>query len=175
MSLHQRRSGSATRILDALPDCLDDEQVRRLYQYVYRTVGNREDAEDLTERAYTETLCNTRDVNDGERFERRLFATARTLLKEHLRAFYRVDAPAALALDAEPVDLLAALPVRDRELLTRRFLRGETLGETAERLHISAHDALAAQWAAVTRAAQVAATRTASRIAQTSTCDCAAP
>ncbi|HKV83102.1 MAG TPA: sigma-70 family RNA polymerase sigma factor [Ktedonobacterales bacterium] len=179
MSLHQRPAGGAAHIHDALPERLDEELVRRVYKYVYRAVGNREDAEDLTERAFTRTLRDTRDVDDGKGFERRLFETARSLLAEHLRAFYRTDAPVALSWDGETDTLLAALPARDRELLMRRFPGGETLGETAERLQISAHDALAAQWSALTRAAQVAASIaakvTTGAAAHPFTCDCPAP
>lgn len=178
MSLHHQHTCDARQphsATDSQPAWPDDDQVRRVYQYLYRAVGNREDAEELTERAYTVTLRDLRDMNDGERFERQLFERARALLTERLRAFYRVDTPLALTWTIETDDLLAALEVRDREILTCRFLRGETLGETAERFDISAHDALAAQWSALMRAAQGAATMTASAAAQPSTCDCATP
>ena len=179
MSLHQRPADGATHIRDALPERLDEELVRRVYKYVYRAVGNREDAEDLTGRAFTRVLRDTRDVDDGEGFERLLFETARRLLTEHLRAFSRVDTPVALTWDGGADTLLAILPARDRELLTRRFLRGETLSETVERLQLSAHDALAAQWSALTRAAQVAASIaakvTTGAAAHPFTCDCPAP
>lgn len=134
---------------------LDDDVVRRVYQLMYRHVGNREEAQTLTERTF-ERAASSVSVTDHQRDgEEVLMRMARMTLTEHLRAVYHVSTP-RLRGDDLVGRLLARLPERERELLTQRFLRGASLDETASALQISPREALVMQWSALTHASQLA-------------------
>lgn len=147
---------------------LTEDQIRAVYQFMYQRVGNREDAERLTERACVETLRAARDMPGEDSLEEALWHTACAVVAEHLRWFY--DAPAAFpedvpdAEEAEQADattrardIMAQLPQRERELLARRFLANDSLAEAAAALHVTPGDAQALQWFALLHAAQLGA------------------
>lgn len=134
---------------------LDDGVVRRVYQLIYRHVGNRAEAESLTERAFERAAMAERGVDDQRDGESRLLHAARTVLTEHLRAFYPETTP-RLRDDDLAERLLARLPARERDLLTLRFRRGASLEETAAALRLTTGEALAMQWSALARAGRLA-------------------
>ncbi|MFI5271722.1 MAG: hypothetical protein ACHQ4H_01645 [Ktedonobacterales bacterium] len=76
---------------------LDDDQLRRVYRFMYRHVGNREEAEDLTTRACAQAIRmpTAPDGHMPASLEERLCQSMRAVVSEHLRWFYHAsdDAP----------------------------------------------------------------------------------
>lgn len=144
---------------------LTEDQIRAVYQFMYQRVGNREDAERLTERACVETLRAARDLPGEHSLEEALWQTACAVVAEHLRWFYDAsaafpeDVPSAEQADAttRARDIMAQLPQRERELLARRFLANDSLAEAAAALHVTPGDAQALQWFALLHAARLGA------------------
>ena len=149
----------------ALQPRLAENQIRAIYRFMYQRVGNREDAERLTERACVETLRAARDLPGEHTLEKSLWRTACAVVAEHLRWFY--DAPAAFPEDIPDTeksdaatrarDIMTQLPQRERELLARRFLANDSLAEAAAALHMTPGEAQALQWFALLHAAQLGA------------------
>lgn len=188
MRLHHKHIQETSRPLTApgaLGQDFSEQQVRDVYRFVYRHVGNREDAEDLTERAFSLANRASRSTQAASRrtagahhdmtMESRLYHTVRSVVEEYTRTVYH--SPQSLASDnsvdwagvaatrsAEQVTsgselagrILAQLPARDRDFLTYRFLYNDSLAETASRMGITPAGALALQWSALTHAAQLA-------------------
>jgi RNA polymerase sigma-70 factor (ECF subfamily) len=157
MGLHQR---------------FDEDQVQNVYRFIYRHVGNREEAEDLTEqtfiravRAAPTMVAEPSSVHSTDTMLRR---AACAVVTAYLGQVYRCylaasDDKLGDKLGDEPDDasataqrIFARLPERDRELLTYRLLRNFSLAETATRMRMSMNDALALQWSALTNAARIA-------------------
>jgi RNA polymerase sigma-70 factor, ECF subfamily len=168
MRTHHRRPGDDAQTphaTGALQSRLTDHQIRAIYRFMYQRVGNREDAERLTEHACVETLRAAHDLPDEQSLEETLWRTARAMVAEHLRWFY--DAPAATSEDipgaeeAEQAnatvwarDILAQLPQHERDFLTLRFLGADSLADAAAALHMAVGDARALQWFALLDAAR---------------------
>lgn len=156
-------------------------EIRGVYQFIYRHVGNREEAEALTERVFMLVIQPqaTRDAPGGATQtsrERRLARSARDVVVEYLRGFYPTlpplpdddivvwPDPASAASAENPSDaterathVLAWLSAQDRDFLTSRFLLNRSLAETAARMRLTLAQALAMQWSALSHAAQVGA------------------
>lgn len=170
MRTQHRRAGDDAQSLHATGAqrlATGEDQIRAIYQFMYRHVGNRSDAESLTERACSEALHAARelaDAHDEQTLDELLWRTAHTVVTDHLRWFY--GAPAAFTDEPasnEPTDaltqvrdILAQLPATERDVLARRFLANASLEETAAALHVTLGDALALQWLALTHAARIA-------------------
>lgn len=158
----------------------DDDQVRGVYQFIYRHVGNREEAEALTERACVRAMqMAPRDPPHGpdrRNTDSALRQAARSVIEEHLRWFYRrsFSSPQAAEVDMLPEfvaeehgkgasaadragRILAQLSARERELLMLRFFRHASLAETGAQMGLSPDDALALQWRALGNAARLMA------------------
>jgi RNA polymerase sigma-70 factor (ECF subfamily) len=168
---------------------LDEDQVRGVYRYIYGQVGNREEAEELTERAFARAMRAASQaapgVNTRQAMEALLLQTAHSVIAEQIRQPRRLSAPVpegqaggdtiaagpaaatdrVVHRDDEPAErvrrILAQLPPRDRDLLTWRFLRQASLAETADALHVTVAEALRLQWSALNNAARIAAGETA--------------
>lgn len=146
------------------PATIDEDQIRAVYQFMYRYVGNREDAESLTERACTQALRKARGLPGGRSLEEILWQTAESVAAEHLRWLYvsseqlDKETPASEQADAPTLVrcILENLPSRERDFLTRRFLGNVSLAETAATLHLTVNEALALQWYTLTQAARTA-------------------
>ena len=136
--------------LDAI-DALYREHSDRIYAYLAASVGNRQDAEDLT------ILTFVRMMESLDRFESRstpfaawLYRIARNLAIDHFRSAARARArhgaseeraaardesaedEALSVLDREVLrEELAALPLAQREVLTLKFVCGLTNAEIA--------------------------------------------
>jgi DNA-directed RNA polymerase specialized sigma24 family protein len=154
----------------------DEEQIRAIYRFIYRHVGNREDAESLTERACSEAVWAARSLPDGQPLDESLWQVAHAVVGEHRRWFYgalAVDSPAfeqagGLIGEGEaPPDaqsdppaqvarILAQLPPHERDVLTHRFLDNLSLADAATALRITPSEAQSLQWYALVRAARVA-------------------
>ena len=170
-----RKASRATTMRSWAPDA---RQLQEIYRFIYRAVGNREEAEELTERACLQALKAPSDACACQAMEIVLFQTAYLVVTEYLRGFYHgSSSPVSDELDdliagqvasaaqylnqpdeADRVQrILAQLPVREGALLTSRLLNNASLAEAAASLHLTLGDALALQWSALTAAAQAAA------------------
>jgi RNA polymerase sigma factor (sigma-70 family) len=158
----------------------DQDQVRGVYHYMYLHTGNREEAEDLTERACLRAMRSAPDAPTRQAMDSLIGQTARAVLVDYLRPFYgsaieeltnqcviaRPDAPVTRAAEEASATrqaerILAQLPEQDRELLRYRLRDGYSLSETALRMRIHPGDALRLQWAALERAARLVAVESA--------------
>src|SRR5215469_2831615 len=113
-----------------------------IYRFVYRKVGNKEEAEDLTSQIFLKVVSSLDRERSRQSMQQWLYLIARTIVANHWRAHYRLpmssldelldtgwEAPAeeeqAATSDsaADRVQrILHALPEQYREVLTCRFL-----------------------------------------------------
>ncbi len=154
------------------------ENLGPIYRYVYSKVGNREVAEDLTSQVFIKAIRSLNYGFNPQIIRKWLFQIARTTVADHWRAFYRT---ATSSLDAlleagwegptenedgdwlfercNSVDyvrrILQALPERDREVLTCRFLLGLSVRETAVRMGLTEENVKTSQFRALKRAANL--------------------
>ena len=149
------------------------EQFGLIYRYVYRKVGNRQEAEDLTSSIFLKAVRLLQPEGGPERMGHWLLRVARTTLIDYRRTHARVpnsslevlqaagwEGPAErdpFGLDGRPTErvqrLLQALPERERAVLTCRFLLGLSTRETAVRLGLKEGNVKAVQHRALKRAA----------------------
>src|SRR6185437_1260874 len=145
---------------------LSEDQIRAIYQFMYRNVGNQSDAESLTERACSEALRAAHDLadeHDAHSLDELLWQTAYEVAAEHLRWFYGSPlAPAEDAGDEEDTgagarvrEILMHLPAQERDFLSHRFLANASLDEAAAALGMTWSDAQALQWRALLQAARI--------------------
>ena len=142
---------------------LDEGQIRAIYRFMYRHVGNREDAERLTEQTCLQAARAARRPPEGQSLQKILWQTARTVVAEHLRWFYGALATTAADTSSDEQDdpparvrcILAHLPQRERDFLARRFLDNDSLADTAAALHMTPSDAQMLQWFALLGAARL--------------------
>jgi RNA polymerase sigma-70 factor, ECF subfamily len=155
---------------------LYQENLGPVYRYIYSKVRNREEAEDLTAQVFLKAARSLDLKRDTVSMRTWLFQVARTSIADYWRMRYRgatssledlleagwegpVDEEAPLAHSsraAERVhDILQALPERDREVLTCRFLLNLSLRETADRMGLTESNIKVMQFRALKRAAQL--------------------
>jgi RNA polymerase sigma-70 factor (ECF subfamily) len=127
------------------------DEFERVYAFIYARVGNRFDAEDLTQQVAVKALPRLREGAAPPLVRAYLFATARSVLggfwAERLRlpqAELGDETPdpgggAALEPSSEAAAWLAetldALPRHYRQVLELRFLEGCSIKEAAARMH----------------------------------------
>lgn len=155
------------------------ENLGPIYRYVYGKVGNREEAEDLTSHIFIKAIHSLDYMRDAQGTRSWLFQVARTTIADYWRAYYR---SATSSLDAlleagweGPIEheggdklleitsssadyaqrLLQALPERDREVLTCRFLLGLSVRETAVRMGLTEGNVKTLQFRALKHAADL--------------------
>jgi RNA polymerase sigma-70 factor (ECF subfamily) len=144
----------------------------QVYRFIYRQVGNREDAEDLTAQVFLKAIRSLDRTRDEASIRGWLFQTARTTLADHWRQFYRTplvsleffprlrSSPSRTAddpLSHEGVErILALLPEHYRRVLTLRFLEGLSIKETAAEMGITETNVKVLQFRALRRAAELA-------------------
>ena len=73
------------------------ENLGPIYRYVYRKVGNREEAEDLTSQIFMKAVRSIDHAQNPRSIRNWLFQVARTTIADYWRAFYRT---ATSSLDA---------------------------------------------------------------------------
>jgi len=149
------------------------EQLALIYRYVFRKVGNRQEAEDLTSSIFLKAVRLLRPEEGTELMSHWLMRVARTTIIDYWRAHARVtssslealqeagwEGPAQrdpVGLDGKPAErvqgLLQALPERERAVLTCRFLLGLSTRETSVRLGLTEGNVKAVQHRALKRAA----------------------
>jgi RNA polymerase sigma-70 factor, ECF subfamily len=150
------------------------DNVGRLYRLMYRKVGNRPDAEDLTSEVFRAALGPLRLTASKGEVRAYLLATARTVLASHWRRqagleVTHIDPDADLRYLAAPSPtrdpgpqirrILATLPDHYRRILELRFLEGYSIKESARALTISVSNAKVLQYRALRMAARTAEER----------------
>lgn len=156
----------------------DMDQVQGIYRYMYTHVGNREEAEALTEQAFLQALHGAASpsaatLSTPQSMDTPLWRAAAAVVSAYLGQFYAgclVGSAIPCAPDASGATelterILAQLAPHERDILTSRLLQNHSLGETAASMRISAQAALALQWSALRHASQIAAQITAPRAA----------
>jgi RNA polymerase sigma-70 factor (ECF subfamily) len=119
-----------------------------VYAFIYRRVGNREDAEDLTQEVALKALPRLHRDRPMAAVRAYLVATSRSVLANfwtrrlgmpvaelHEEVWTRLEDPAPSHLAEEEVErVLSLLPPHYRRLLELRFLRGYSTRDLAREL-----------------------------------------
>jgi RNA polymerase sigma-70 factor, ECF subfamily len=148
-----------------------------IYRYVYRSVRNREEAEDLTSRIFLKVVSGLDDTRAAKVTKLWLFQLTRTTIADYWRARARPsicslealldagwDSPTEELLPynqtvADRVQLiLQALPSQYRDVLTCRFLLNLSIRDTAQRMGLTVANVKVVQFRALKRAALLAPT-----------------
>jgi RNA polymerase sigma factor (sigma-70 family) len=151
-------------------DAVYRDNIDRMYRQMFRKVGNRADAEDLTTEVFLGALRPLRLPASVGEVRAYLQATARTVLARYWRR--KLGQPvteltgdvAAASTAPEPASaapeqaeqILAALPERYRRILQLRFLDACSIAEAARAMGISVANAKVLQHRALRRAAGLA-------------------
>ena len=151
------------------------EELSLIYGYIYKKVGNRELAEDLTSEVFLKAVTGIKPEHDLRSMQYWLYLIARTTIADHWRVHYRLPVgsldelleagwegpqekePASISSSsADRVQhLLQALPERYREVLTCRFLLNLSLKDTASRMGVTVGHVKILQFRALKRAADL--------------------
>ena len=151
------------------------ENLGLIYRFVSSKVENRQEAEDLTSHIFLKVVRRLDLKRDPRSMHTWLFRVVRATLADYWRIHYRgttcslddlleagwegpVDEGAALVNNsaAELVqDILQALPERDQEVLTSRFLLHLSVQETAVRMGLTEGNTKVVQYRALQRAARL--------------------
>jgi len=151
------------------------ENLGLIYHYVYGKVGNYQEAEDLTSHIFLKVVRGLDLKRDPCSMRTWLFRVVRTTIADYWRIHYRgttrsledlleagwqgpVDEGAALVNNSATElvqDILQALPERDREVLTSRFLLHLSVRETAVRMGLTEANTKVVQYRALQRAARL--------------------
>lgn len=146
------------------------EELEFVYAYIFARVGNRADAEDLTQQVALKAIPRLRSGASPAAIRSYLFATARSALatfwssrfglpQEELPEDVWVETaqPEPTRDSVERVDrILSQLPANYRKLLELRFLRGYSLKEVASELGTTLGGIKVMQLRALRAAARVA-------------------
>lgn len=154
------------------------EQFGLIYHYVYRRVGNRQEAEDLTSSIFLKAVRGLRQERGAQSMRSWLLRVAHTTIIDYWRSHARTTNRSLEALqeagwEGRAADdlleegdrpeervqrVLQALSQRDRAILTYRFLHGLSTRETAVRMGLSEGNVKTLQYRALKRAAALAYT-----------------
>lgn len=145
-----------------------------IYRYVYRSVKNREDAEDLTSQIFLKVVSSMDDTRGALVVKLWLFQLTRTTIADYWRTRARAsicslealldtgwDSPMEepLAYNGTAADrvqqILQALPEQYREVLTCRYLLNLSIRETAQRMGLTMANVKVKQFRALKRAAEI--------------------
>lgn len=146
----------------------------RVYQFVSRSVRNREEAEDLTAQVFLKVVSGLDEARGAKAAQLWLYRLMRTTIADYWRTRVgsptcsleallaagglgpAVDPPAMSEAVAQRVQrLLQALPHRHREVLTCRFLLQLSIQDTALRMGLTVADVKVLQLRALKRAAEL--------------------
>ena len=162
-----------------------DAHAAPIYRFIYRKVGNREDAEDLTAQVFMKAAQSFNAAHDEQGQLAWLYQVARTTIADHWRDYYKGNAvsldalqeefgyqdvaedPGTSAPMAEALDpatrkvegILGQLPENYRQVLSYRFLKGYSLKETAAAMNISEGNVKVMQYRALQKAGNLSAPR----------------
>ena len=149
------------------------EQLSLVYHYVYRKVGNRQDAEDVTSSIFLKAVRSLRQERGVQSMRSWLLRVAHTTIIDYWRSHARAASSSLEALqeegwegpaegdpferDSEPAErvqrVLQVLPEREQAVLTYRFLHGLSTRETAGRMGLTEGNVRTLQYRALKRAA----------------------
>ena len=154
---------------------LYQEQLGPLYRYIYSKVGNREEAEDLTSQVFLKAVRSLDRERSYASMRQWLFQVARTTVADYWRTWYGLpssslealltagwEGPAEVEaespwLGSEPAErvahILQALPERQREVLTYRFLLALSVRDTAKKMGLTEQNVKVLQFRALKHAA----------------------
>jgi RNA polymerase sigma-70 factor (ECF subfamily) len=144
-----------------------------VYRFIYRRVGNREDAEDLTAQVFFKALHSLEHQREEASIRAWLYQVARTVIADHWRLFYRLPAvsleflprlrqPTPVPHEISPfaaeeaTRLLSLLPENYRRVLSLRFIDHLTIRETAAEMGTTEGNVKILQFRALRRAADIA-------------------
>ena len=141
-----------------------------IYQLAFRRVGNADDAEDLAEHVLIRTLKTLRFPAPVHNVRAYLVKTAKTVLADHWRTHYAAQ-NVVLELEQLPPQgpegrsnsvaseraqrLLSLMPEQFRRVLELRFLRGYSVREVANEMHVTEANARVLQFRALRKAAEL--------------------
>ncbi|HKF74648.1 MAG TPA: sigma-70 family RNA polymerase sigma factor [Candidatus Dormibacteraeota bacterium] len=147
------------------------DNVVAVYRLVHLQVGNRADAEDLTEEVFMAALPRLRLPAPVRSVRAYLAATVRTVTADHWRRHYAappsvsfadgmgsdlLEPGEALPASDRAARVLGLLPHRFREILELRFLRGLSIRQAADEMGVTTGNARVLQHRALRRAAELA-------------------
>src|SRR6266478_4433525 len=152
---------------------LYQENLARVYHFVYIKVKNREVAEDLTSQIFLKAVRHLDSQRSSQSIRSWLLQVASTTVVDYWRAVYRaptssLDVLLEAGWEGPPEDamlgknssaaervqgILQDMPGRFREVLTCRFLLNLSIRETAERMGVSEANVKTLQYRALKRAA----------------------
>jgi len=145
------------------------EELELVYAFIYSRVGNRPDAEDLTQQVALKAIPQLRQGSSPASIRGYLFATARSVLggfwsgrfglaQEELQEGL-TSGPPPVRHSAEAADrasrILALLPDNYRRVLELRFLRGYSIKEVAAEMKATPGSVKVMQLRALRAAAKV--------------------
>jgi len=145
------------------------EELEMVYAFIFSRVGNRPDAEDLTQQVALNAIPRLRAGASTASIRAYLFATARSALGGFWAARFGmaqeelqeglVSAPPAVTYSEDAADratrILARLPDNYRRVLELRFLRGYSIKEVAAELKATPGSVKVMQLRALRAAAKV--------------------
>ena len=153
-----------------------EDNLVRVYRFVFKSVRNREEAEDLTSQIFLKALRYLDPEQNAQSARSWLFKIAHTCIADYWRTHYRAsissldmrlevgwEGPAEEVnlgtneLAAERVwNLLEALPERYREVLRCRFLFNLSIRETAATMGVTEANVKVLQFRAIKYATKLA-------------------
>jgi len=145
------------------------DELELVYAFIFSRVGNRPDAEDLTQQVALKAIPRLREGSSSASVRAYLFATARSALGAFWAAKFGiareelheslVSAPPAITQSVDAADratrILARLPDNYRRVLELRFLRGYSIKEVAAELKATPGSVKVMQLRALRAAAKV--------------------
>src|SRR5712691_1342423 len=154
---------------------LYQERYEFIYRYVYRKIGNREEAEDLTSEIFLKAARRLDQERSRESMQQWLYLITRTTIADYWRAHYRLpmssldelletgwegpaeeEPTASSSIPAHRVQrLLQALPEQYREVLTCRFLLNLSIKATDVMMGLTVGHVKVLQFRALKRAADL--------------------
>jgi len=149
------------------------ENLRRVYQFVYVQVKNREVAEDLTSQVFLKAVRHLDSQRSSQSMRSWLIQVAHTTVMDYWRSIKRAPTDsldvlleagweisgkdATLGANDNPAErvqcILQQLPERYREVLTYRFLLKYTVSEVAQIMGVTEANVKTLQFRALNRAA----------------------
>jgi RNA polymerase sigma-70 factor (ECF subfamily) len=143
-----------------------------IYRFLYRRVGNREDAEDLTAETFLKAFRHLDMSRSETSTVHWLYIVAGTVAADHWRRYYRhgtlvpyedlqpdseetASPPGRSDAERRVADTLACLPEQYRRVLELRFLLGYSVQETAQELGVTPGNAKVLQHRALAKAARL--------------------
>jgi RNA polymerase sigma-70 factor (ECF subfamily) len=155
---------------------LYEDNLVSVYRFVFKSLRNREEAEDLTSQIFLKALRFLDPERSAHRARSWLFQIAHTTIADYWRTYYRAPTSSLDVrlevgweglteevivrtndLAAERVrNLLQALPERYREVLNCRFLLNLSIRETAATMRVSEANVKTLQFRAIKHATNLA-------------------